>query len=742
MADLTGTTLGQYTLAALIGQGGMAAVYRAHQTSMDRDVALKVMAPELAKNQEFVARFEREARVIARLQHPHILPVIDFGRDGEHIYLVMRYVQGSILSERLIKTTLTVQQVERFLGQIASALAYAHHKGVIHRDLKPTNVLLDEQENTYLTDFGIAKMLAGATSEVNLTATGHVMGTPAYMAPEQWRSEAVDARTDVYALGIMLYEMLIGSQPFRADTPYSMMYKHFDTPPPLPRVVNPDLPERIEDVILRALEKDPNARYPSAEQLAQEFSAAVRSTPHNLLVTPLPRATPDQMAKATEITQQRWATRSATYSLAQPTTQPHGASSVPISEEATQADGFMPAAHTVHAATPPSMAGQTPDSKRGRGLLVGGALIALLIVGAIIGFLVLGGAENEPDDPTGGATLTMTARIVQGITQTAHAEATRIALNPSAIRTKLATFTPMPSQTATHNATTAPPTVTATRTPNLAATTEALLAARLTQTAESWTDTPTPDLEATVQAQLIRAMTQTAAVWTKTPTPSPTKTATLPPLPTRTATRTWTAIPTLTLFPTHTPGSACSMPVRLAVDAGARTTLYPDELTTIRSAPGVTNNRLRTIPPGQTFWVREGPVCVGDINWWLIEGVDEDGSWTGWIGEGQNDTYWVETYDTGPIDCPDAPAPRLVPGAGGRITLSPPLPSRVRSSPERLSTNQIGSLQPGERFEVISGPVCDEKNNWRWWLVKNSEVEGWVAEGVAGEYWMEPATYP
>jgi serine/threonine-protein kinase len=260
---------------------------------MDRDLAIKIMAMQLAENEEFVARFEREARVIARLQHPHILPVIDFGREAGFIYLVMRLVEGGVLSERLMRTTLSVRQADRFLTQIGAALEYAHLRGVIHRDLKPNNVLLDEEDNAYLTDFGIAKMLAGtsSTSQQNLTATGSVMGTPAYMAPEQWRSEPVDARTDIYALGVILYEMLMGVLPFQADTPFGMMYKHFDSLPPLPRIINPRLPEPIEQVMLTALAKNADDRYPSARQMAEAFSAATRIMSPELLDLPLPRAT-------------------------------------------------------------------------------------------------------------------------------------------------------------------------------------------------------------------------------------------------------------------------------------------------------------------------------------------------------------------------------------------------------------------------------------------------------------------
>jgi hypothetical protein len=138
------------------------------------------------------------------------------------------------------------------------------------------------------------------------------------------------------------------------------------------------------------------------------------------------------------------------------------------------------------------------------------------------------------------------------------------------------------------------------------------------------------------------------------------------------------------------------------------------------------------------FWVTEGPQCADDVQWWMVQGTDQFGSWSGWIGEGMDGTYWIEPFDTGPSDCPGAPPPRLIPGETGRVTVKPPLPSRVRSSPKRDANNQIGTLQPGATFEVISGPVCDTSNGWRWWLVRTPTLEGWVAEGPTGEYWMEP----
>lgn len=755
MADLSGQTLGQYRLQELIGVGGMAAVYRAHQESMGRDVAIKVMAMQLAENEEFVARFEREAHVIARLQHPHILPVIDFGRDKSQVFLVMRLVEGGMLSQRLARSTLSVRQVEQFLTQIGSALEYAHQRGVIHRDLKPNNVLLDESDNAYLTDFGIAKMLAGATtSQLSLTATGSVMGTPAYMAPEQWRSEAVDARTDIYALGIILYEMLMGVLPFHSDTPFGMMYKHFDAPPPAPSAINPALPHAMEQIVLRAMAKNGNDRYPSARQMAEEFSSAVRTMPPDAVNMPLPRATPDQIAQATPPSQSR---PPAAGTMATRAAQLSSESQVLRTPVPTQARPAQPRAG-------------------GRGVLVGGVLVVLIVAAAVVGLLLMSGGDGDGGDKTSPAGIsaesgTQTAVALAGQPpderetprgdldtgtpkpdQTGPPLRTAIVLLPgdtdtpspepsttlSDTPTREPSDTPSPEPSVTPS-NTPTDTLTPTDTPDLGQTADALLAQRLTQTASAWTDTPTPDIEASV----IAAITGTAAAWTDTPTSTLTPTAvpTLPPPPTRTPLPpSSTPRPTITprpVLPTRTP-QCSTLRSRVDVGVGARTTLSPDESTRIRRAPGLSSPTDHSIPPGQTFWITDGPQCADSLVWWQVEGYDTSGEWAGWIAEGQGSTYWIEPFDTGPVDCPGAPPPRLTPGKTGRVTVSPPLPSRVRSSPERLDNNVIGQFQPGDTFEVISGPVCDTTNRWRWWLLRGRSVEGWVAEGPLGEYWLEP----
>ncbi len=279
MTDHSGKTLGQYQIREIIGKGGMAIVYRAHQSSMKRDVAIKVMSSDLGRDPDFVERFTREAELFAVLQHPHILPVIDFGHEGSAVFIVMRLVEGGSLDERIKRTgKLDLPLAARMLEQIGGALSFAHDKGIVHRDLKPNNVLLDAQSNTYLTDFGIAKMLAGTTK---LTATNAVLGTPAYMAPEQWRGDTIDARTDIYSMGVMAYEMVTGRLPFEAETSFTLMYKHFNDLPPEEYMAH--LPLSVKSVILKALMKDQEDRFNSASDFGQAFRGAVEGRPINLI---------------------------------------------------------------------------------------------------------------------------------------------------------------------------------------------------------------------------------------------------------------------------------------------------------------------------------------------------------------------------------------------------------------------------------------------------------------------------
>ncbi len=249
-----GQMLGPYRIINQIGEGGMATVYKAYQPSMDRNVAIKVLPSKLAESSEFTQRFQQEARIIAKLEHPHILPVFDYGENNGVTYFVMRYLDAGTLREKMeTGRPLPLDEIDRLFTQLADALSYAHSNGIIHRDLKPSNALIDLQGNLFLTDFGIAKLLESASPR--LTQTDAIMGTPAYISPEQAMAIQVDQRSDIYSLGIILYEMVTGRVPFVAETPLAVILKHVSDPLPLPSTVKADIPEAIEKVVLKALAK-------------------------------------------------------------------------------------------------------------------------------------------------------------------------------------------------------------------------------------------------------------------------------------------------------------------------------------------------------------------------------------------------------------------------------------------------------------------------------------------------------
>ena len=291
MASLIGQRLDRYEILSLLGEGGMATVYRARQANMKRDVAVKVIESKLARNPDFVKRFEREAQTVASLSHIHILKVFDYGQQGDLIYLVMELLTGGSLADLIGKGPLSPDLTSRMLDQVASALDYAHSLGIIHRDLKPQNVLLDGQGNIHLTDFGIVKLLAETTA---LTQSGVAMGTPTYMSPEQWKGQPADARTDIYALGVMLFEMLTGRVPFKADTPFGLMHQHVYDPPPSVLGLRSDVPPGVDTAISKALAKDRDERFASAETMATAFRTA--------LAGQLPATVPTR-PKAVEATQ-------------------------------------------------------------------------------------------------------------------------------------------------------------------------------------------------------------------------------------------------------------------------------------------------------------------------------------------------------------------------------------------------------------------------------------------------------
>jgi eukaryotic-like serine/threonine-protein kinase len=262
---------GRYELHRRLGRGGMAEVYLARDQLLDRPVAVKVLFPALATDAGFVERFRREAQAAANLQHPNIVSVFDWGEANGTYFIVMEYVEGLTLAEQLRdEGRLHPDRAAEITADIAAALGFAHRNGVVHRDVKPGNVLITRDGGVKVADFGIARAISDSGDQ-NLTKTGSVMGTATYFSPEQARGAAVDPRSDLYSLGVVLYEMIIGHPPFSGDSAVAIAYKHVQENPVAPRRIDPNLPETLEAITLKTLAKNPANRYPSAQDLRADL---------------------------------------------------------------------------------------------------------------------------------------------------------------------------------------------------------------------------------------------------------------------------------------------------------------------------------------------------------------------------------------------------------------------------------------------------------------------------------------
>ncbi|HJZ46682.1 MAG TPA: protein kinase [Roseiflexaceae bacterium] len=360
MADLTGRNLGPYRLLEQLGAGGMATVFKAYHAAMDRYVAIKVLPEHLARDTTFRARFQREARTIARLEHRYILPVYDVAEDDGIPYLVMRLTDGGDMAGLIANGALSLDRAAELVAQVAEALAYAHRQGVIHRDVKPANVLISRDGDALLSDFGIAKIYA---ETLQLTNEGFMIGTPIYMAPEQLQGKAVDARTDIYSLGVVLYQALTGESPFVAETPLAVAMMHIHNPLRPPRQLNPAIPESIERVVLRALAKNPDDRFQAAGEVAVALREALAA--HYSAAPVMPEPPP----------------------IAPPT---------PAAEP-------VPAVDSVPEAAPDVGASQRPRARK-LWPIVGGVAAALVLVIAALAFsLTRGPAGSQAAGPTRGA---------------------------------------------------------------------------------------------------------------------------------------------------------------------------------------------------------------------------------------------------------------------------------------------------------------------------------------------------
>jgi len=282
MSSWSGKTIGSYQIAEEIGRGGAATVYRAHQPQLERWVAVKILQEE-AGGKEFLARFRREAKAIAALRHPNILTIYDYGEEGGIAYIVMEYVAGGTLESQLTGQPMDWPDVATLVLPVGRALAYAHSQGIVHRDVKPANILLPRPDWPLLADFGLVKLLG---RKQGITQPGISIGTPAYFAPEQAGGGEVDHRSDIYGLAVVLYELLTGSLPFEADSPVEMMIRRMHEPPRPPRSLNPRVTPQLETVIMRALARDPDARHSTMKAFVNDLARLPGATGRPSMATP------------------------------------------------------------------------------------------------------------------------------------------------------------------------------------------------------------------------------------------------------------------------------------------------------------------------------------------------------------------------------------------------------------------------------------------------------------------------
>ncbi len=384
--DLTGLTFGSYKLLELLGRGGMASVYRGYQESIDRSVAIKVLPHEFLHDPNFSQRFVAEARTLAKLTHPAILPLYDFGTANEVPYIVMPLMAGGTLADRIKGGPMSLAETVRILTPIADALDFAHSQNVIHRDIKPSNILFDQRGQPFLADFGIAKALEAST---HLTGTA-IVGTPDYMSPEQARGEQLDGRSDMYSLGVMAFQCLTGDTLFKATTPIGVMLKHATELPPPIRQVRRDVPQAVEEVLLKALAKHPQDRYQSAKEFMKAFSAAVSGMP-----IPVSQTSPATLLEQVPTLKQ------TAYVSAAPS-RPVDSPTAPPPLKAPTVPGV------------PSAQAPAPAAKKGGigGILIGGSLGVilgvgfgvLLLIACCIGLYALGASVTPTPSPAPTAT--------------------------------------------------------------------------------------------------------------------------------------------------------------------------------------------------------------------------------------------------------------------------------------------------------------------------------------------------
>jgi serine/threonine-protein kinase len=437
-----GKTLGnRYLIEELLGQGGMSAVFKAEDPNLRRVVAVKLIHSHLSDDPQFVSRFEEEAAAVAQLRHPNIIQVFDFENDSDTYYMVMEFVPGETLQDRLKRVNSAERRMEakeaiKITAEICDALEYAHKRGMIHRDIKPANIMLNVQSQAILMDFGIAKIVGGKRH----TATGAVVGTAIYMAPEQIKGEQIDGRVDIYALGVTLFEMLSGRPPFEADSAMTTLMMHVNDPVPDLAAINPDVPQALIQVIGKALTKDRNNRFRSAA----EFAAALRAIDPDKTgafaadsTEPLAMAGGATMVEPAAVPGVSGMLDGATM-VEQPATPPPPGGATTIEPQPTPGIAAPPPP----AQAPPAAA--KSGLPMGRIAMFGGGGLAVLLLLIFVGSQFLGGGGGTTPTPEATATLESIAATEAAI---AIAPPTETPIPPTA------TITPLPSETSLPTAT-------------------------------------------------------------------------------------------------------------------------------------------------------------------------------------------------------------------------------------------------------------------------------------------------
>jgi len=458
---MIGSRLGNYEIVEEVGRGGMAAVYRAYDPKLDRFVAVKVILRGIALDAASLERFNREARVIARLEHPHLIPVYDYDGQNDPPYIVMRFMESGTLKDVMDKTgALPLNEVVFIYRQIASALDYAHKRGIIHRDIKPSNIMVDQDGNAFLTDFGIARLMESSESTHGLTQTGYAVGTPGYMSPEQGLGEGVDGRTDIYAMGVMLFQLLTGKMPYSAETPMAVILKHIQDPIPSAVALKTELNEEIDAILQKAMAKKPEDRYANAIDLANALTELASTATVGRAPTALRKAAQsvfEDKQRGRDANKTAIEQTMATFAQQRATQKKSGA--MPdLPTVRTPTDQRAATAQSPNTTPQPTSTTAPEPQKRSRlPLILGGLLVlALLFVGGLLIGGGLGGANATNATATQAALVALdaTATAESRPTDTATATVTFTATDgPSATPSRTPSATPTDTATPTHTST-------------------------------------------------------------------------------------------------------------------------------------------------------------------------------------------------------------------------------------------------------------------------------------------------